>query len=683
MTGTGDEALYSVRRLFSDGNQDDSRVGQGSVEVDEPLLSVRRLFTGEHCKSCDSDDNDNSPLLSLRFLFAEPTLQSAWLARRDAIVKARPAAQQLTQQRAAAMPNASIVGTCQICFNDVTSVLNIFRCGSMGAVAAIHDDGQRWSWQRDGGGSARPEGSNSGSGGGDSGCDHPLYCNSCIRQHLTARIFDSRVETEHLACPDPACRHPVPRAAIKALVTRPTWDKYNRILTAVDSRYLFCPLAGCGAVARKDELTCLGRRLDCKTCGRAACVKCGKPWHVLPTCSMFANVTPLAVQYEWWSSRRDVKRCPKCSYLIEKNGGCSHMTCRRCKHEFCWHCKQNHRGHIGAICPLGAYVHSNAVAFGPTYPVRFVTKSALLPVAAAVGGAAAGVFTVYGAGLVLAEGVRFAATHNPVRMWRWHRAQRLLRRQAEERRSRAAAIIAARRLTERRYTSIEPQMCPVDGCREWFTFQNTLDAHLSTAHNIGPLTRFEHERRQQQDQKREQERRAERDRLWGANLAEARAAAGASAAGVRVKLKMVTSESAKRSECVGAAVSETSESAQGGTDSGSPSSRGHARRFDAISPRVGRARGRGTKRAGASVLKGVGKGGGLTRGRIKAVAAGGARAAVRRQALRRSISGEGATARLQNLQQFIGGEGASLPRQRGQRALSLDSIERELERVGS
>jgi len=30
-----------------------------------------------------------------------------------------------------------------------------------------------------------------------------------------------------------------------------------------------------------------------------------------------------------------VKKCPKCSEYIEKNGGCDHMTCR-CKYEFWW-----------------------------------------------------------------------------------------------------------------------------------------------------------------------------------------------------------------------------------------------------------------------------------------------------------------------------------------------------------
>lgn len=34
----------------------------------------------------------------------------------------------------------------------------------------------------------------------------------------------------------------------------------------------------------------------------------------------------------------NTKECTKCNSTIEKNGGCNHMTCRKCKYEFCWMC---------------------------------------------------------------------------------------------------------------------------------------------------------------------------------------------------------------------------------------------------------------------------------------------------------------------------------------------------------
>ena len=38
-----------------------------------------------------------------------------------------------------------------------------------------------------------------------------------------------------------------------------------------------------------------------------------------------------------------IKSCPKCSMKIEKNGGCKHMTCKGCKHEWFWCCLRAYR----------------------------------------------------------------------------------------------------------------------------------------------------------------------------------------------------------------------------------------------------------------------------------------------------------------------------------------------------
>ena len=41
----------------------------------------------------------------------------------------------------------------------------------------------------------------------------------------------------------------------------------------------------------------------------------------------------------------NTQACPKCHAYTEKNGGCNHMTCRKCGHDYCWMCKKDWKGH--------------------------------------------------------------------------------------------------------------------------------------------------------------------------------------------------------------------------------------------------------------------------------------------------------------------------------------------------
>ena len=36
----------------------------------------------------------------------------------------------------------------------------------------------------------------------------------------------------------------------------------------------------------------------------------------------------------------DIKKCPYCSVMIQRDGGCRKVLCRECRCKFCWHCLQ-------------------------------------------------------------------------------------------------------------------------------------------------------------------------------------------------------------------------------------------------------------------------------------------------------------------------------------------------------
>lgn len=84
--------------------------------------------------------------------------------------------------------------------------------------------------------------------------------------------------------------------------------------------------------------------VTCDKCHTSFCVKCGEEPHAPLTCN---QLTQYRSKYEE-AKRHEVatsnlgwllnktRACPKCKTRIEKNGGCNHMTCTQCQHEFCW-----------------------------------------------------------------------------------------------------------------------------------------------------------------------------------------------------------------------------------------------------------------------------------------------------------------------------------------------------------
>ena len=61
--------------------------------------------------------------------------------------------------------------------------------------------------------------------------------------------------------------------------------------------------------------------------------------------------------------------CPNqnCGYLIEKNGGCLHMKCEVCQHQFCWGCLGEYYGYKHSIVDNGAVCGQRRIAFSLLY----------------------------------------------------------------------------------------------------------------------------------------------------------------------------------------------------------------------------------------------------------------------------------------------------------------------------
>lgn len=75
-----------------------------------------------------------------------------------------------------------------------------------------------------------------------------------------------------------------------------------------------------------------------------------KPEQLKSTCSETEN----AANCYWLVTH--CKSCPNCKSPIQKNEGCNHMKCCKCKYDFCWVCLDAWKKHSSAT---GGYFRCN------------------------------------------------------------------------------------------------------------------------------------------------------------------------------------------------------------------------------------------------------------------------------------------------------------------------------------
>ena len=130
--------------------------------------------------------------------------------------------------------------------------------------------------------------------------------------------------------------------------------RYRELLTRtyVDDmdKLKWCPAPNCEYAVecgvKQRDLPKIVPTVEC-ACHHRFCFGCTLNDHQPAPCSLvkkwLKKCEDDSETANWISA--NTKECPKCQSGIEKNGGCNHMTCRKCKHEFCWICMGNWSEH--------------------------------------------------------------------------------------------------------------------------------------------------------------------------------------------------------------------------------------------------------------------------------------------------------------------------------------------------
>jgi hypothetical protein len=70
-------------------------------------------------------------------------------------------------------------------------------------------------------------------------------------------------------------------------------------------------------------------QVTCKSCFRAFCASCSKPWHPDAPCSTKDDGEEEILR---WAKKNFAEKCPKCGCWAQKLHGCDYVKCAACKH---------------------------------------------------------------------------------------------------------------------------------------------------------------------------------------------------------------------------------------------------------------------------------------------------------------------------------------------------------------
>lgn len=210
------------------------------------------------------------------------------------------------------------------------------------------------------------------------------FCHGCWSGHLTVQV----AENGHgfMPCPGYKCGEILDLQWAPILLK--SQDQVKRLLQqrvrhVVDCAGLkYCPVEGCGLIVHIPKTTssdptassmpqspgteatatisnsipfvgmCDNNHLFCVSCTQVAHTPCSctqyPKWiqlvqqetKAVETTSKDGVATGDEIANAMWVAA-NTKRCPRCATAIEKDEGCNHMSCRKCRKEFCWICMQD------------------------------------------------------------------------------------------------------------------------------------------------------------------------------------------------------------------------------------------------------------------------------------------------------------------------------------------------------
>ncbi|KAJ3129355.1 hypothetical protein HK100_008691 [Physocladia obscura] len=167
-------------------------------------------------------------------------------------------------------------------------------------------------------------------------CGHHA-CSGCLRRYLDQPTLPTSV-----TCLEKGCDVKMPLNLLEAHAANFPAVARAAVTKFIERRgdaFRFCPTPDCAQVY---AVTAEPATITCDLCNTDLCTKCAIEEHAGFGCEEFVELRKDVneIAFLKWKRDNDVRLCPRpgCGASIEKNGGCKHMTCKKCEAHICWTC---------------------------------------------------------------------------------------------------------------------------------------------------------------------------------------------------------------------------------------------------------------------------------------------------------------------------------------------------------
>lgn len=183
-------------------------------------------------------------------------------------------------------------------------------------------------------------------------CGHQ-FCRDCWEEYIESKANRGGATSFELNCPEGNCNASIPKSFLLDFNLDPSiyekLDKFAKLyfIQCNGDSWKWCPGLNCNCVVQLQNISILPS--TCVTCENkhSFCYKCGMEDHSPISCELLeqwlAKCEAESGNAQWIIT--NTRKCPKCKTRIQKNHGCNHIICTKCKYEFCWVCMGNWKDH--------------------------------------------------------------------------------------------------------------------------------------------------------------------------------------------------------------------------------------------------------------------------------------------------------------------------------------------------